>query len=204
MESPRFSEPNTRATLPDDEPPRISLRAFFEAPERVLRFAMVARGGSDYQNAIGDSFRHAAILFGPREKGRGAPTAERASRNAASCGFTTRKLGNPRLPMARAAAPMLRRIARGREHHAQAAGFNGSEQACILRHAGPAARAAELPCRAEDRDGGTRSRLCLLRSEAALRVSSLDLVALDPVALNLALTSWWRSSNRSVREAAHA
>ena len=37
-----------------------------------------------------------------------APTAERASRNAASYGFTTRRRRNPKLLMARAAAPMLR------------------------------------------------------------------------------------------------
>src|ERR1700736_599478 len=37
-----------------------------------------------------------------------APTAERASRNAAWYGFTTRRRRNPKLLMARAAAPMLR------------------------------------------------------------------------------------------------
>src|SRR5205814_10603558 len=37
-----------------------------------------------------------------------APTAERASRKAASYGDTTRRLRKPKLLMARAAAPMLR------------------------------------------------------------------------------------------------
>jgi len=37
-----------------------------------------------------------------------APTAERASRNATSYGFTSRRWGTPKLLMARAAAPILR------------------------------------------------------------------------------------------------
>ena len=37
-----------------------------------------------------------------------APTAERASRNATSYGFTIRRRAKPKLLMARAAAPMLR------------------------------------------------------------------------------------------------
>ena len=69
------------------------------------------------------------------------------------------QIGKPEIAHGTGGRADVERIARGHEHHAQTAGFNGSGQACILRHAGP----AHAPCRAEDRDGGTR-RGCALRS----------------------------------------
>src|SRR5258708_38902660 len=51
----------------------------------------------------------ATVLNSSARASRGAaPTAERASRKASSYGFTTRRWRNPKLLMARAAAPMLR------------------------------------------------------------------------------------------------
>jgi hypothetical protein len=81
-------------------------RAVFEPAQRMLQLAMAHRSGSDHQRAV----RHgiADVVNSSAEANNGAaPTAERASRNATSYGFTTRSRVQPKLAMARAAAPMF-------------------------------------------------------------------------------------------------
>ena len=62
----------------------------------------------------------ATVVNSSAEANNGAaPTAERASRNATSYGFTTRSRVQPKLAMARAAAPMFNGFRGATKHHAQ-------------------------------------------------------------------------------------
>src|SRR5215472_18864737 len=104
FESPRFSEPKRRATRPAARRFRIS-----RPPSRRSRTACC---GSRRLSAVvpttseQSATASANDLNSSARASRGAAaTAERASRNASSYGFTTRRCRNPKLLIARAAAP---------------------------------------------------------------------------------------------------
>ncbi len=107
FERPRFSEPNKIATRP---PARCSC-AFGPASGRATSGCFMSR----FRPAVVPITREqsatasATLWYCSADcKTADAPTAERASRNDSSKGFTTRNRDSPKLLMARAAAPMFR------------------------------------------------------------------------------------------------
>lgn len=88
------------------QPPANQRRTFDQQCERLVQFPIAGSRCAHNQRAI--SYASATLPYcSACASNRAAPTAERASRNDASYGFTTRSRENPRLLMARAAAPML-------------------------------------------------------------------------------------------------
>ena len=81
--------------------------AGFKPFDRLLDFAMLGRGGSDHERTVFEGFREGGE-DSRRPQNMSTPTAETASWKATSYGLTTRKSSNPKLAMARAAAPMFR------------------------------------------------------------------------------------------------
>ncbi len=121
------------------------LRAFFEPTERVLQFAMIARRGSNHQRAVGHGFSHAMVLFRPLKNRRGADGGTRLAKRR-FMRVHHPQAEKPEVTHGPRSRTHVEWIARGHEHYAQMAGFSGSVQACILRHAvpGPHVRAAQL------------------------------------------------------------
>ena len=84
-----------------------NLRAILQPPQRILQFAIAHGRGAHHQPAIGHCLRHALEFLSLRQRWR-SPAADRASRYAFSYGVTTRKCANPKLLIARAAAPIFK------------------------------------------------------------------------------------------------
>src|SRR5205823_5089735 len=104
---PRFSEPNSSATRP---PARSRLRMSCAPSDSNLSGWCNARLPAAVVPTTREQSATASATLpycSARASNGAAPTAERASRNDASYGFTTRNRRKPRLLMARAAAPML-------------------------------------------------------------------------------------------------
>ena len=94
----------------------------FETPQRMLQSAMADGGRADHQAAIRDGLGQRAGYSRASARTCCAFTAERASRNATSYGFTSRSSANPKLLIARAAAPMFRGLRGDDQDHAQRMG----------------------------------------------------------------------------------
>src|SRR5579864_23474 len=104
--SPNFSDPNSRATGAD----RICLRIITDPRPRGRRAWARPRCPSEVvpttraQSATASASDRNSSADSRISR---AQTADRASRNATSYGFTTRSRENPKLNMARAAAPIF-------------------------------------------------------------------------------------------------
>ena len=106
FDKPNFSDPNSSPTGAFDSVRADEARSVLEPSQRVLQFAMAHRRGPHHQHAIRHRVRQARKSSAVCSRGA-APTADRASRNATSYGFTTRRREKPKFAMARAAAPIL-------------------------------------------------------------------------------------------------
>ena len=136
------------------------LRTFFEPVERVLQFAVIARGGSHHQRAVGHGFSHAAVLFRTLENHRGTDGGTRLAKRR-FVRIHHPQLEKPKVAHGPGSRTNVEQIARGHEHNAQTAGFSGSVQACILRHAGSPVRAAVARAGAETSAPAARAKQSL-------------------------------------------
>src|SRR5690349_4741813 len=106
LERPRFSEPKRTAVLAEVRWRRINLApcsSVFKGCCSSRFEAAVVPTTRLQSDTASDTFENRSALF----KSWAAPTADRASRNEGSYGFTKRRLLTPKLLIARAAAPMF-------------------------------------------------------------------------------------------------
>ena len=73
----------------------------------MLQIAMSDRSGSHHQRAVGNRFSHRLVHFGGRQRGRGAHCGTSIPKRYIVRIHYPEMVGNPKLLMARAAAPML-------------------------------------------------------------------------------------------------
>jgi hypothetical protein len=105
FERPNFSDPNSSAMGPAALAHQA--RARFQPAQRMLQLAMAHRSRAHHQRAVRNGIATSVVNSSAEANNGAAPTAERASRNATSYGFTTRSRVQPKLAIARAAAPMF-------------------------------------------------------------------------------------------------
>src|SRR4029077_9797005 len=142
FDKPVLSDPNSNATRPDARRLRINAAPSFNLRNgccNSLRVEAVVPTTSEQSDTASPTLLNCSASAS-REA---APTAERASRNAGSYGFTTRRCRKPKLLMARAAAPMFRGLRVETSTTQRRSNSDGVGKTLFYRHEGRESRSSQ-------------------------------------------------------------
>src|SRR5882724_9764488 len=182
FERPHFSEPNRIATGAEESLPRMDLAPFTRSFRGCCncRWRTAVVPTTMVQSATASATVAKSLAFARTEE---APTADLASLNATSYGFTTRSCVNPKLLIARAAAPILSGFLGATRTTRRSCNFSGLNTAAIYLN-----KSSKPPESKQSLVLSARRRLQVLLYFAILRkAAAIFFSFLPPASLQLLL-----------------